>query len=467
MVLARQSMSAQPRYVALAAAVEYAIASGLLEVGTKLPAERELTAIFGLSRTTVGRAYADLEAAGWLDRQVGSGTFARRPRPRAGRIWLRDVLDGVAALQPDRPDAINLTSSRPFVPADELREALDASAEVVGSLAQAWQYAPQGLPHLRAMIAEHYAGRGLPTTPEQILVTTGAQQALDLVFALHVEAGDPVVVESPTYHGVLDMLRVHEARPVSLGTAPESPAERLRDLLVHVRPSIAYLMTSCNAVTGRVMSTKDQEDVAQLSLREHFPVVEDDIFAGLTFASAAALPPPMAAHAPGAPIFTVGSTSKLIWNGLRVGWLRAPASAMSQLARLKGASDLGTSMVAQLVAGQLLAHAPELAARRRDESAAAFRFAGGLLRAALPSWRWDEPEGARGMWIELPGDSPPAEAFVATARRHGVSLLAGPTFSSDGAHAHRFRLMPVHPEERIEEAVRRLTAAWREHVAAD
>src|SRR5690606_22630009 len=130
---------------------------------------------------------------------------------------LRDVIDGAPRRADGRRSGmINLTSSRPFVLGDELREALAQSALAVEAVAGQLQYATQGLPELREMVAASYTARGLPTAPEQVLITSGAQQALGLVLQLYVRPDDPVAVESPTYHGALDALRVRQARVVAV-----------------------------------------------------------------------------------------------------------------------------------------------------------------------------------------------------------------------------------------------------------
>jgi len=450
-----------PRYATLAAVVEEAISTGLIASGAKLPAERDLVRDLGLSRTTVSRAYARLEASGWLARRVGSGTFATRPEPHAGRVWLRDVIDGAPrGRAASARGMINLTSSRPFVLGEELREALRRSADAVEAVAGQLQYATLGLPALREMVAASYARRGLPTAPEQILITSGAQQALGLVLQLYVRPGDPVAVESPTYHGALDALRVRQARLVALDAEPSTPADQLAAVADQVPLRAAYLMTTCHAVTGAVVDAGQRRALAEISLERQLPLIEDDIFAGLTFAPEPG--PPAAAHAEDAPIFTIGSTSKIVWNGLRVGWLRAPEALLVRLARLKGTADLGTSLVAQLVAGQLLVDADELARRRREEHAAAFAEAEELLRRRLPSWSWTPPAGGRSLWVRLPPGAPPAADVAQAALRHGVSVMAGTTFAPDGRHGDRLRLMPVQPPGRLSEGVARLAAAWNE-----
>lgn len=451
-----------PRYAALTAAMRDAISSGVFAPGMKLPAERELAGRLGVSRSTVTRAYDELRETTWLRSRTGSGTYVRGLADAAGRQWLRDLVDGGPRHRPLAPEVVNLTSSKPSPFADQLQHAIEATAAAIPALAAEVEYATQGLAALRRTIAQAFTARGLPTDPDQILITTGAQQAINLVARMHVTPGARVLVERPTYLGALDALRVHRARLLSFDPDRPDAIERLEQIVLQARPSLLFLMPTCHTVTGRVTPRAQREAIAALAERHQLPVVDDDIFAGLTFEARPL--PPLAAFAEDAPIFTVGSMSKLVWNGLRIGWLRAPQALVTRLARLKGTDDLGTSLVAQLTAGSLLAHRATLAAHRRSEARDAVRRAGRLLREQLPSWSWESPQGGRSLWIRLPG--PDARAFAQTALRHGVLITSGDVYAADGSQPDRLRLMPVQPPADLTEGVRRLALAWEEHRAA-
>lgn len=451
-----------PRYAALTAAMRDAISSGVFAPGMKLPAERELAGRLGVSRSTVTRAYDELRETAWLRSRTGSGTYVRDRSDAAGRQWLRDLVDGGPRHRPLAPEVVNLTSSKPSPFVEQLQQAIAGTADAIPALAAQVEYATQGLPALRQTVARAFTERGLPTDLNQVLITTGAQQAINLVARMHIAPGARVIVESPTYLGALDALRVHRARLLSFDPHQPDALERLERIVLQARPSLLFLMPTCHTVTGRVTTRAAREAIGALAERHQLPVIDDDIFADLTFEARPL--PPLAAFAEDAPIFTVGSMSKLVWNGLRIGWLRVPQALVTRLARLKGTDDLGTSLVAQLTAGSLLAHRAALAAHRRAEARDAVRRAGRLLREHLPSWSWEAPQGGRSLWIRVP--SPEASAFAQTALRHGVLVTSGDVYAPDGSHPDRIRLMPVQPPADLAEGVRRLGLAWEEHRAA-
>lgn len=453
----------RPRYRALAEHLRRAITSGELPVGARLPAERELSNALGISRSTVIGAYGLLRESGRLVGRTGSGSYIAAPRPSERPAQLRDLVGGRS---PDgngghaAGSAINLSVSHPAPLEAELKSAIAAAAEAVGPLSGSVEYAPQGLPELRAVLADAFTRRGLPTTARQILVTNGAQQAIALVAQLYLGPGDAAVLESPSYLGAIDTFRTRGARLVALpgNTAELDPAEA-EALIRRVNPGLAFLMPSCHTVTGAVTPADTRLRMAELSEELQLPVIDDDTFVGLTFDGDAV--PPMAAYAEDAPIFTIGSTSKLFWNGLRVGWLRAPEAVVNRLARLKSGVDLCTSLVPQLVTLHLLERAEEIGAMRRAEIRDRLELAGRLLAGALPDWSWRPPRGGRSLWIQLPGGS--AAEFVQTAQRHGVWAVPGGTLAPDGAHRDRLRVLFVQPPEMLTEGIQRLAMAWAAH----
>jgi DNA-binding transcriptional MocR family regulator len=158
-------------------------------------------------------------------------------------------------------------------------------------------------------------------------------------------------------------------------------------------------------------------------------------------------------------VLSIGSLSKLCWGGLRVGWIRAPEPVITRLASLKVASDLGSSMLSQVVAVALLDRADEVRRLRRAQITRQRDALAAALEQHLPDWSWTLPEGGLSIWVRLPhGD---ASEFAQVALRHGVSLLPGPSVSADGGHAQHLRLVYVHEPGVIAEAVARLARAWQ------
>lgn len=463
LVRAGLARSSGPRFEVVAAVLREAISSGVIGRGAKLPSERELAERCGIGRVTVARSYDLLRRDGWAHSRAGSGTFAAHPAPAATRRWMRDMVDAGAPFQPLGAEVVNLTVSKPHPITEMLQRATEATARHLPAVVAQTEYATQGLPALRQAIASRFSARGLPTDQHQILITTGAQQAIHLITQLHVRAGSTVLTESPTYLGALDAFRLHGADLITFDPLADDAVERIAATITHRRPSLLFLMSTCHTVTGRVTPATPRREIAALAEAHQLPVIDDDIFAGLTFEDEPTAP--LAAYAEDAPIYTVGSMSKLAWNGLRVGWLRAPEALVTRIARLKGTDDLGTSLVAQVTAHELLTHEAQLAGLRRHEAREAIDEATALLAGTLAGWEPMAPDGGRSLWVRLPGPSPDAAAFARTARRHGVLVASGDVFTPDQRHRDRLRLMPVQADGDLREGVRRLGRAWESHRA--
>jgi DNA-binding transcriptional MocR family regulator len=399
-----------------------------------------------------------------LESRQGSGTFVRRA-PAAGSFaeWVppgpvvqlkRDAsLAGLAA----RPGTIDLTCAcLPPLP-DLVEESVAASAATIREAAREHGYSALGLPALRRAIARHLEQRGLPTTENQVLVTSGAQQAIALAGALFLRRNDTALVESPTFLGALDAFGALGASLVPLPVEPGGVRlDVLRDA-VRQRPArLLYLTPTFHNPTGGSLPEGARREVARLCESAHLPMIEDESLVDIPLEGTAPLA--IAALAPKAPVLSIGSLSKLFWGGLRIGWIRAPEPVIVRLASLKVASDLGSAMLSQLVAVHLLSRADEVRRLRREQiTRQRDAFASGLRRL-LPDWTWTLPEGGLSMWVRLPhGD---ASEFAQVAQRHGVSLLPGPAVSPGGGNPQHLRLVHVHEPDVITEACERLARAW-------
>jgi DNA-binding transcriptional MocR family regulator len=264
-------------------------------------------------------------------------------------------------------------------------------------------------------------------------------------------------VESPTFLGTLDALGALGATLAALPVDSDGVRlEGLRDA-VRQRPArLVYLTPTFHNPTGTTLPEGARREIARVCADAHVPLVEDDSLADV--ALGAPPPPPIAALAPRAPVLSVGSLSKLYWGGLRIGWVRAPEPVIMRLASAKLAADLGSSMLSQLAAVELLERAQEVRRLRRVQLLRQRDALAGELRRRLPEWSWTLPEGGLSIWVRLPhGD---ASEFAQVALRHGVSLLAGPALSADGGHRGYLRLVFVHEPDVIREVVDRLAKAW-------
>jgi DNA-binding transcriptional MocR family regulator len=453
-----------PLYRRLSEALRAAIERGEIETGARLPPERVLARQLAVSRTTVVQAYDVLRNDEWLESRQGSGTWVRRVPSSSQGVgeWIppgpttqmkRDtLLTGLMG----RPGTIDLTcAALPPLPG-VVEASLEGAARALAE-APDHGYSALGLPVLRRAIARHLERGGLPTYENQIVVTSGAQQAIALLGSLFLRRGDTALVESPTFLGTLDALGALGATLAALPVDSDGVRlEGLRDA-VRQRPArLVYLTPTFHNPTGTTLPEGARREIARVCADAHVPLVEDDSLADV--ALGAPPPPPIAALAPRAPVLSVGSLSKLYWGGLRIGWVRAPEPVIMRLASAKLAADLGSSMLSQLAAVELLERAQEVRRLRRVQLLRQRDALAGELRRRLPEWSWTLPEGGLSIWVRLPhGD---ASEFAQVALRHGVSLLAGPALSADGGHRGYLRLVFVHEPDVIREVVDRLAKAW-------
>ncbi|WP_419993465.1 PLP-dependent aminotransferase family protein [Streptomyces boninensis] len=448
--LGRWSTGRGPLYLLLAGRIRELIDEGRLRAGALLPPERTLAAALAVGRTTVVAAYGALRAEGRIVRRQGSGTRVAEAALVPGGIAETDNPLFMHLLQP--PDGVILLScAAPDGAPSELREAY-ARMELPG---RGLGYHPAGLPELRAAIAARYGARGVPTSPEQILVTTGGQQALSLLTRLLVGPGDRVMVEAPAYPGALDLLREAGAvlRPVPVGPDGVDPEAAVR-VMSEEQPALAYVGSVHQNPTGRVLPPLVGQRIAAAAARNGVPLIDDEVPAELAFSGDA--PPVMAAYA--ADVISVGSLSKAVWGGLRIGWVRASAAMVLRLARLKAVHDLGTDVPAQLAAADLLSGLDTLLARRRRELRHGHDHLRELLARRLPEWDCPAVRGGQTVWVRLPyGDG---VAYAQVALRHGVGVLPGVCLDAGGGNRDRLRLHFVAPDEVLTEAVERMAVAW-------
>jgi len=459
-----------PLYRKLAAALAAAIRCGDLPAGRRLPSERDLAKLLTVSRATVVAAYDELRGIGLVDSVRGSGTRVtgghttsagtaagadgRVPGGRATSIFQR-LVDGPG-------EVISLAFAvEPAAP--ELGDAIwDLRHDDLDDLMADTGYHPRGLPALRRAIADHHTEAHLPTTADQVLVTTGAQQAVGLVAQMYLRPGATVVVEQPSWPGCLDVLRAAGARLVGVpldtdGVRPDA----LASAFAEHRPVLAYLTPTFHNPTGTLMSDGRRRRVAELAARFGVPVLEDNAYPGFAALSGKALPPAVSSYSRGdAEILTVGSLAKAVWAGLRIGWVRGPAATIERLARYKARADLGGPVLDQVLAARLLPKIADIAGARSATLRGRLDHLMALLADRLPTWRWRAPDGGTALWVRLPSGN--AQIFAQVALRHGVEVVPGSATDPTGGHDDHIRLPFMLPVEVSTELVERLAAAWAE-----
>lgn len=451
---------------ALASTLQRLIERGDLPPGTGLPPERALAQALAVSRGTVMNAFDALRQDRFLESRQGSGTRVRIDAPRPllpdmdllGRAAPSRSLAG--RLLEDRPGVIDLAVSM-LHDADAVRSAsLPASWDEIEFAGDGHGYAPQGLRSLRQVVAGYYQDRGLRTEPEQVLITAGAQQGIDLCAALALRPGDRVLVESPTYPGAIDAFARYGAHVVSVPFEShwDRPA-RLREAIEKHAPRLVYVMPGTHNPTGRSLPDSRRREIARLADTNELYVIEDNTLADVQFSPRDR--PLVAAYATGDHVLTLGSLSKSAWGGLRIGWIRAEGPLVSRLARSKAAKDLSLSPITQLIAQRVLQDFDSVTALRRAQLVSRAGFLRDRLRAVLPEWTFADAEGGLSLWIHLPFGS--GDEFAQSALRHGVAVIPGSAHCVDGTGAAYLRIAYAQPEHIIEEGVARLRAAWAEY----
>lgn len=437
------------------------IERGDLVSGAQLPPERTLARQLGLSRTTVIGAYDLLRTQGWLQSRRGSGTFVAALKATDGH---RDQLVAQLARNPifsgliDSPAAtIDFAAASPRA-TTRLPAAAKLALEDLAPHLRGHGYYTSGLPALRQAVAVYLSNTALPTTEDEVLITSGSQQALSLLATLYVEPGDAVAVESPTYPGALDALRSAGARlfTVPVGKHGVQP-EDLRQVLTRTRARLAYVTPSFNNPTGTVVPLQARRELAVVAADFQMILVEDHVLADIALDNTIP-PPPISAFANEGNVLLVGSLSKLFWGGLRVGWIRAPRPVIKRLARVKAVADLASSLIPQLIAVRLLPLVDAVKTERREELKSQRDQATSLLGELLPSWTWRRPAGGVSLWVRLPHGN--ATDFAEVALRHGVAIVAGPTFCADEGCQEYLRLPFCLDAGRLESGIRRLARAW-------
>lgn len=439
-----------PAYAGLADALRELIGDGRIGYATRLPSERDLTDALGVSRTTVTRAYALLRETSYAEARQGAGTFTRLPggRTRAldRALWPSDVGNGV----------IDLVCAAATAPPGMAARYAEAAAELPAHLG-GHGYFPAGMPALQAAIAATYDARGLPTDPAQVIVTPGALAASAVVGAALAGPRERVLMESPTYPNAVRALRTGGGRLATLTLDPSGwDLDAVGGALARHKPRLVHVMPDFHNPTGLVMEEDERAAYAGLLARHdatavvdeaHHLLHLDDLRAGRPFASYAT------------DAICVGSASKSVWGGLRLGWIRAPHALVDRLTRARVGLDLGVPVLEQLVLTRLLADGyddlVELQRRRLREQRDALVAA---LRTRLPEWTFRQPAGGMALWCHLPTAG--ATALSTEAERHGVLLAPGPSFAPEGGLDRYVRLPYAIAAPQLVEAVDRIADAW-------
>lgn len=466
--------------------LERLIRARVLTAGVKLPATRELARSLGVNRATVELAYEELVAAGLARAHVGQGTFVadtdsaaalEPPAParvafdallsRAARVTEEDAqrAHAFAPPAPLDPSVVSFAGGMPdsaLFPTDAFRRVLNDVVRDEGeSLLQ--YYPTGGYPPLRRYLTSYLLRFGVEARPDEVLIVNGSQQGFDLIARTLIDPGDDVAIEQPTYPRAMQVFRASGARllPVERDAAGPRPAAFERVLARHA-PKLFYCQPSAHNPTGLTMTRETGRRLLEAAARRQVPIVEDGFDGSLYYGPRPAGPLKAADHE-GVVVY-IGTFSKILFPGLRIGWLVAPPSIGERLRAAKQLTDLHTSALIQAAVHRFCErrlfdrHVRRVAAeyaRRRDALLAA-------LRRRMPDGvTWTEPQGGFSLLLTLPPGLD-AAALLPRAIERGVAYTPGAAFFMDGAGEHTLRLsFSSVPAAKIDEGVRRLAEVVR------
>lgn len=478
-----------PLYAQITQFLRQQIATGALTAETRLPPSRELADGLGISRMTVINAYAELEAEGLIYSHHGSGTFVAEPIhfaadqidtavawPRwqeelqqQGRVELYESYEKLLS-KADHPDLISFTAgmaTNELFAVAEFRKSLQtvllrdgADALVYGSSRQGG-YAP-----LRTTIAQILSSDGIPARPENVLITSGSQQAIMTVSNLLLRPDDTVLVEEPTYQGALDQFKLSGARIIGVPMDEDGlQIDALEEALRTARPRLIYSIPTFHVPTGCSLSTRRRQQLVTLAQEHNIPILEDD-FAGDLRYDGRAQPTLKALDTNGTVIY-VNTFSKALVPGLRIGFLVANGPVYEQLLIHKRTGDRASSELMQraleayISVGRYRSHLRKVCRtyrQRRDAMVSA------LAEWMPPEVTWQRPSGGLFLWLTLAEGMNAADVLPA-ALQAGVAFVPGSVFFADERPCPSLRLnFTDHPPPRIREGMRRLANVFRQWI---
>ena len=466
--------------------VKSLIENGALRPGDALPSTRRLAASLCIDRSTVANAYQELWAIGFIDarpracprvRKRVDLTAAAETRScaidweqlssQAGNELYRTMSRfGSPSGRPDS-SVIDFSTLRPdhrLLPLDRFRTCLNHVLREEGRGLMGYGDCA-GYPPLRELIALRLKSHGMSVTRDEVLITNGSQHALDLVFRMASSPGKKLVVESPTYDCVLPLIRFHGLVPVEVPMgAGGMDLSVLRDVLERERPSLVYTMPSLQNPTGVTTSQAHREQLLELCGRFRVPVIEDGFDEEMKYFGRAVLPiKSMDKH--GLVIYC-GTFSKVLFPGMRVGWIVADAGCIERLSAIRRSSELSPNLVAQAAffefcrRGYLDRH---IAKMHRIFRKRMLVLIDSLRKYVPEGWtEWDGPTGGYLAWLRLnPGLKTPADWDVHFAS-HGIRVSMGDRFYAGKAPGVCLRLSISKLDEReISEGVKRLALSLR------
>ena len=436
------------------------IRAGTLEVGDRVPSVRELCRERGVSPATAMRAYEDLEAAGLVETRRRSGYYVSdswrqqlteprhsRPSPRSTRVEVNDLVFQILEASRDR-DVVPLGSAFPsplLFPWAKLARYLGSSARHMDPWSTV-ESLPPGSDDLRRQIARRYLHAGVRVPLEEIVITSGAMEALNLSLQTVTSPGDTVAVEAPAFYACLQAVEMCGLKAVEIPTHPREGVDvaALAQVIARHNIKACWFMTTLQNPLGATMPQESKRELVALLQRHGIPLIEDDVYAELQFGEERTKP--AKAFDTRGLVLHCGSFAKCLAPGYRLGWVAAGQFAQA-VQRRKITSSLATSIPIQQGIAQMLrqggydAHLVKLRAALAKQQAAALDS---LRKHLPPDYRVTRPAGGYFLWIEL---APAVDSLEVhrLALDAGISIAPGPMFSVRREFRNCLRLNYGHP----------------------
>jgi len=471
----------EPIYRQLIRHVRAQIESGSLPSGARLPASRELADQLSISRISVVNAYAELRSEGYLSAHAGRGTFVARdvtpdrttnPETKLTQAPLKEQNNSDRPLREmmrlaRQPGVINFGQGAPspeFFPVSTLRDAINYVLDRDGAKALGYEM-PEGYAPLRAAVRDYVSALGIRCTSNDVLVTGGTQQALDLVIQALVNEGDTIITEEPTYIGILDIARTRRINVHGIPSDQDGMRIDLLEQYIMEHPTrLIYVMPSFQNPSGSVMPLNRRRQLINLAQQHGITILEDGVYHEFRY-EGDHIPPLRALDDYGVVIHASGFT-KMLLPGLRIGYVISDSKHHQRLVRVKQAADISTPGLNQraihlmlergVMAQQLERNNREFLRRRDSAVAAAHRY-------FPPGAHWRVPQGGLYLWVRLPSNGPTAAELYIPAIQKGVGYAIGNVFYPNNPDPHVMRLnYGAHRPADIDIGFKRLGEAWRE-----
>jgi len=478
--------SSVPMYLQIRNQMRDMILEGILEPGFRLPSERKLAETLGVNRSTVLNAYRDLKADDLIGSHIGKGTVVimppipinrdRMPQKVSKLPWTQ--LLGECALRMQQPlvsDILKTANRKDVIsfaagflaqthdPVEELLEAQSRLLKDYGSTMLQYS-ATQGYLPLRESITDLMQKRGIKAGPEEIIVLSGSQQAIDLTARIFIDPGDVVIVEEPSFFSALQVFQSVGAKIMSVPIDSNGMRiDFLESLLSRVKPKLIYTIPTFQNPSGTVMNIKRRRQLLDIAYKYQIPILEDDPYGELRY-DGDHLPTLKALDQHGYVIYA-STFSKIMFPGMRIGWVVAEREVIRQFVLAKQMADLHTNTLGQWIMDDFLrsnVFAKRLKTVIGENIESRNLMIKALKQYAVEGFEWQVPEGGLYIWCHLP-QQVDTERLIVKAEEKKVVFVPGKIFYSGYVESNTIRLSFSSPPKRlINTGIRLLMEAVKE-----